>query len=119
LEELRNLIVKLVIEDGVFDTPSDHLSPESLREAHQEIAQWGSAASPLEEWAAIQEVSQHLDKLAACAGLSPREAEVLALLRQGLTQEQIGLCLTPPQSRDTVKTWVERAREKMRQAREK
>jgi len=68
----------------------------------------------LEDWSTTQEVSPCLDELALRAGLSPREAEVFALLRQGHTQEQIGVRLTPPQSRDTVKTWAERAMKKVR-----
>jgi ATP/maltotriose-dependent transcriptional regulator MalT len=120
VEAIRNLIVKRIIEDVASDTLSDHLSPESLRQADQELAQWGSITlSPedsLDDWSATQEASQRLNEIAARAGLAPREAEVLALLRQGLTQEQIGARLTPPQSRDTVKTWVERARAKMSQA---
>ena len=114
LEELRDLIVKQIIEDCGLATLSNHLSRQSLRKAHSEIAQWSNSASSLEEWSATQEVSQRLDELAACAGLSPRGAEVLALLRQGLTQEQIGEQLHLP--RGTVKTYCERVAEKMYKA---
>lgn len=97
---------------GVDPGLNAHLSAESLQEAHQEISQWGSNTS-LEEFAAREEASSCLDELAARAGLSLREVEVLALMRQGLTQEQIGARLTPPLRRDTVKTYIERVAKKM------
>ena len=112
LEELRNLIVNQVIEDGAPDTLSNHLSAESLRKAHQEIAQWGTIASSLEEWSAIQDVGPRLDAWAAHAKLSSLEAEALALTRQGFTQEQIGAQLHL--RRGTVKTLIDRGIKKMR-----
>jgi len=47
LEELRNRIVELVIEDGASASLSSHLSPQSLRKAQQELAHWDTIASPL------------------------------------------------------------------------
>jgi RNA polymerase sigma factor (sigma-70 family) len=112
LEELRNLIVKLLIADSGSATLSNHLCPESLRKAHQEIAQWGNITSALEEWSALQEVNQRLNAWAAQARLSPNEPEVLNLQRQGLTQPQISTELGI--SRDDVNTYERRIRTKLR-----
>jgi predicted XRE-type DNA-binding protein len=114
VEELRTRIASLMEGYGIDPGLPAHLSPDSLQQFQQEIAQWGSSQGALEEWAAIQEASRRLDEIAARAGLSPREAEVLALQRQGLTQEQIGTLLHLP--RNTVKTFVERGAEKMYRA---
>jgi DNA-binding CsgD family transcriptional regulator len=117
VEELRTRIASLMEGYGIDPGLNAHLSEESLRKAHHEISQWGSDTS-LQDFAARQEASQRLDEVAAGAGLSPREAEVLALQRQGLTQEQIGTQLDLP--RTTVKTYIDRGAEKMyKEAREK
>jgi DNA-binding NarL/FixJ family response regulator len=113
LAQLQPRIASLLEDGDASAEPQERLSPESLGKMQQEIAQWSNIASSLEEWTAIQEASQRLDELAARAGLSLREAEVLALMRQGLTQEQIGARLTPPLPRDTVKTYAERIATKM------
>ena len=113
LAELRTRIASSMEQDGVALGLTAHLTPDSLRQAQQELSSWGSNTS-LEEFAARQEVSQRLDEAATRAGLSPREAEVLALQRHGLTQAQIGEQLHLP--RTTVKTYRERVAEKMYKA---
>ena len=113
LAELRTRIASSMEQDGVALGLTAHLTPDSLRQAQQELSSWGSNTS-LEEFAARQEVSQRLDEVATRAGLSPREADVLALQRHGLTQAQIGEQLHLP--RTTVKTYRERVAEKMYKA---
>ena len=114
--ELRTQIVSLLEGEVASAEPQERLSPQSFHKLQQEIAQRDNIASPLEEWSTRQEASQCLDELATRAALSPREAEILALHRQGLTQVQIGARLTPPLPRDTVKTQLKRAIDKMRKA---
>ena len=113
LAELRTRIASSMEQDGIDLGLTAHLTPDSLRQAQQELSSWGSKTS-LEEFAARQEVSQRLDEVATRAGLSPREADVLALQRHGLTQAQIGEQLHLP--RTTVKTYRERVAEKMYKA---
>jgi DNA-binding CsgD family transcriptional regulator len=112
LQELRNTIVALIQKDITGHTLQEHVSPESLHKAQQEIADWDTLTSSLAAWRAMEEVRQELDRVSQQAGLSPREAEVITLRRQGLTQKQIGIHLTVP--RDQVKIHEKRATQKMR-----
>jgi RNA polymerase sigma factor (sigma-70 family) len=108
---LRDRIIHELEQSKSASQLGDHLSPESLRKAHHEIRQWDRVSSALEDWQSCEEARRDLDRLSQRAGLSPREAEVLNLKRQGLTQEQIGgrLGIT----RGAVKKLEERAVQKM------
>jgi hypothetical protein len=68
LEELRTRIASLLEGYGIDPGLPAHLSPDSLQQLQQEVAQWGSSQGALEEWAATQEASQRLDEIAeGCA----------------------------------------------------
>jgi len=90
-------------------------APEFVLEshhAHREHKQ--HAPNVLEEWCAKQEALQRLEALIPQAGLSPREAEVLALQRAGLSHRQIASKLG--KKKGSVKQWTFRAHKKLRKA---
>jgi RNA polymerase sigma factor (sigma-70 family) len=92
-----------------------HHAPEPVLEAlegHRQKKQ--HAPSALEEWYAQQEALQRLDALILHAGLSPRQIEILSLVRAGLSHSDIAFQIGI--NRGTVKQHIHRAQAKLRKA---
>ena len=105
---------RLRLEDFVRN-PKEHRPMERstlLRNTDHEIATWDRLTSRLRDWEAQEMVRHDFEALLRRALLSPREAEVMNLRRQRLTQQQISAHLAIP--RDQVKTHENRALGKMR-----